>query len=166
MTSLIRWEPFRDLFRMQNEMNRFLASTLRVMQSWESDGAGWDNMTWTPATDVWETDDQFIVEAVLPGVSPENVDIRLANNVLTIQGEIQPVDQEGHFHLRERQYGKFCRSLQLPVPVNSDQIEANYYNGVLTLRLPKEEAAKPKRIAVRSNGHKVIADQVIEAQPA
>ncbi len=161
MTSLTRWDPFRDLYMMQNEMNRFLANTLRATQSLAQESGGWNGPAWTPPLDVWETEDQFVVEAALPGVSPDNVDISLTNNMLTIQGEIQPAQPQGQFHLRERQYGRFYRSLQLPVPVNSDQIEASYDSGMLTLHLPKAEEAKPKRISVRSNGHKVI-----DAQPS
>jgi len=156
MTSLTLWDPFRNMATLQNEMNRLFEETFRTLGGWTQNGGS----AWAPALDVWETDDAFIVEASIPGIQPDNLDISLVNNMLTIQGEVQPGAQQGQFYLRERPYGRFYRSLQLPMPVNSEQIEASYTNGVLRLHVPKAEEAKPKRIAVRSNGH------LIEAQPA
>ena len=156
MTSLVRWDPFREMVTLQNEMNRFFEETFRMLDGWAQNG----DSTWTPALDVRETDDAFIVEASIPGIEPDNLNINLLNNRLTIEGEVRQEEQKGQFHLRERPYGRFYRSIQLPTPVNSEQIEASYTNGVLRLHVPKAEEAKPKRIAVRSNGH------LIEAQPA
>lgn len=156
MTSLVRWDPFRDMAMLQNEMNRLFEETFRTLGVWAQNG----DSSWAPALDVRETDDAFIVEASIPGINPDNLNINLLNNMLTIEGEVQPEEQEAKFHLRERPYGRFYRSIQLPTPVNSEQIEASYTNGVLRLHVPKAEEAKPKRIAVRSNGH------LIEAQPA
>jgi HSP20 family protein len=101
--------------------------------------------------DVIEEDGQFVVKASMPGVSPDEVEITLTDNVLTIKGETKRESEsnESNYHVRERQYGSFLRHLTLPMPVNSDEVEATFENGILTLRLPKTEAAKPKRIAVK-----------------
>jgi HSP20 family protein len=106
------------------------------------------------ALDVSENEEQFTVVAAVPGVSPADLEITLTDNVLTIRGELrqeQEREQE-RVHLRERRYGRFVRSLTLPVPVQDEQIEAHYEQGVLTLRLPKAEQAKPKRIDIKSQG--------------
>lgn len=156
MTSLTRWDPFQDVMAFQDEMNRLLGDTFRIVGDWpQRDGM------WRLALDVSENEDAFIVQASVPGVNPDDLDINLLNNVLTIQGEIQPEESQGQIHLRELSYGKFYRSIRLPVAVDMDKAEATYHNGVLTLTLPKVEEAKPKRIAIHSNGQKII-----EAQPA
>lgn len=167
MTSLSRWDPFRDFFALQNEMDRFLNNAFRMVSGESQNG----NTYWTPPLDVWENEDEYVVAASLPGIEPENVDVKLVNQTLTIQGQVQQEEPQGQIRLRERQYGNFYRSIQLPMSVDSDQIEANYYNGVLTLHLPKTEEAKPKRITVHTNGHTAHSihsngQRVIEAQPA
>jgi len=164
MTSLTRWDPFRDLVVLQNEMDRLLDNSLRMTNGWPQNGGGY----WTPAIDAWETEDEFIIEATLPGIEPDNVDISVVNNMLTLQGQVQREGQQGQIRLRERQYGPFYRSIQLPSLVDRDNIQANYHNGVLTLHVPKAEEAKPKRIQVHSNGHAIHTNgqRVIEAQPS
>jgi HSP20 family protein len=104
------------------------------------------------AVDVADNENEFIVYASIPGINPENIDITLTNNVLTIRGEMQPqqLPEGTQFHLRERVHGRFVRSLILPVPVQDEQVEANYEHGLLTLRVPKSEQAKPKRIPIKN----------------
>ena len=176
MTGVTHWDPFRDLFMFQNEFNRFLNNSLQMSNgtgqySNGQNGNGQNGSSyWIPPLDVWETEDEYVVAASLPGIEPDNVNITLANHVLTIQGQVQPSQPQGQLRLRERQYGNFYRTIQLPATVDNNQIEANYYNGVLTLRLPKAEEAKPKRIPVYSNGRAISANgqhnnqRVIEAQ--
>jgi HSP20 family protein len=164
MPGLTRWDPFRELFTLQNEMDRFLNNAFRVAGDESQNGSSF----WTPPLDVWETEDGYVVVASLPGVEPENVDIKLVNHTLTIQGQVQQAESQGQPRLRERQYGNFYRSLQLPATVDSDQIEANYYNGVLTLQLPKAEEAKPKRIPVHGNGQgaRATGQRMIQTKPS
>jgi HSP20 family protein len=103
------------------------------------------------ALDVSENDDEFVVKASLPGINPDELEVSFSGRTLTLKGEIKSEEEkEGeHYHLRERRYGSFARSLTLPTPVNADAIEARYEAGVLTLRLPKVEEVKPKRIAIQ-----------------
>jgi len=104
-----------------------------------------------PAVDVYETGDDVVVTAGVPGVKPEDIDISVQGNILTIKGETRMDDQvkEGSYHRRERRYGTFMRQIQLPTPVRSDQADARFENGILRLQLPKAEEAKPRRIEVK-----------------
>ncbi len=112
-----------------------------------------EDRPWALALDVAETEDKFIVKASLPGINPDDLDITFTDNVLTIKGEIKQEQdiEEGKYHLRERRYGMFQRSIALPVPVDADKIEAVYKDGVLTLFIPKVEEIKPKKISVKAS---------------
>ena len=146
MTTLVRWDPFREMMQLQNAVDRLfeaeLASTLPL---WRQTGA------WALPLDVIETDDEFIVKASIPGINPDELDISLVDNVLTIKGEIKAEEEseDVRYHLRERRFGMFQRSISLPVPVNADKVEATYENGVLILHIPKAEEVKPKHISIK-----------------
>lgn len=105
-----------------------------------------------PAINAWTTEDEEVVTAELPGVDPNDIEITIVNEVLTISGERLPaeVDGEVRYHRRERAAGKFSRSIQLSFPVASDAVNAHYENGVLTVNLPRTEDDKPRKIAVKS----------------
>ena len=104
-----------------------------------------------PAVNVWEDNDAFHLEAELPGLKQEDVNIAVTQrNVLTLSGERKPEEGEGRWHRRERGFGRFQRVLRLPAPVDADKVEARLDNGVLRLTLPKHEDAKPRRIAVKA----------------
>ena len=155
MTTVVRWKPLREMMNLRNEMDRMFDEALNEPR------LRWQNATnWGLALDVAEQDDTFIIKASVPGVQPDDLDITISDNVLTIKGELledQTIDQET-YHLRERRFGSFSRSVTLPVPVNSDEIEAVYEHGVLTLQVPKAEELKPRRIAIKtSDGHKTLA---------
>jgi HSP20 family protein len=116
-------------------------------RSWLADDAG------TLALDIYENDDNLVVETSLPGISPDEVDISVAGNSLTIKGETKREEEKeknGRYHYRERRYGAFQRTVSLPMEVNADEAEATFENGVLKLNLPKVEEAKPKRITVEA----------------
>jgi HSP20 family protein len=142
--NLVRWNPFSEVSLLQNQMNRFFDATL---QGWpgESNGA-----TWLPAADIYESDSELVVNLDLPGVDPKLVDIRVENNVLTIRGErrFEEKEDKDNFHRVERLYGTFVRSFTLSTSVDADKIRANYNAGVLSITLPKAEAAKPRRIQI------------------
>lgn len=117
----------------------------------------WQSSTnWGLALDVAENDDAFVVTASVPGMKPDDLDITITDNVLTIKGEYKADEtiEEEQYHIRERRYGSFGRSITLPVAVNADEVDANYENGVLILTVPKAEEVKPRRITVKvhSNG--------------
>jgi HSP20 family protein len=147
---LTRWDPFRDMLSMRRAMDRFFDRSLD--SSWS------ETPMWDLALDVVENKDEFLVKASLPGLNPDDLDITFTDNVLTIKGEIKEDKEikEEQYHLRERRQGMFSRSISLPNRVKADAISANYDAGVLTLKLPKVEEAKPKRIAINIGGTKVI----------
>ena len=155
MANLTRWDPFREMMTLRNWMDRWMDSPMSTLSTWQP--AAWDL-----ALDVAETDDDFVVKASLPGVAPDDLEITYNHNMLTITGEIKEEKdvEEQRYHLRERRYGSFSRSISLPSTVKADAIEANYEAGVLTLHLPKAEGAKPKRIPVNSGQ----APQMIEGK--
>ena len=143
--NLVRWSPFRDMSILQNQMNRLFESTLH---SWPGDTEG--TVAWAPAADIYETDNDLVLEADLPGIDPKQIDIRVENNVLMVRGERsfeQKVNKE-NFHRVERSYGVFSRSFNLSTAVDPDKIRATYKNGVLNITLPKAEQAKPRRIQI------------------
>lgn len=108
---------------------------------------------WSVAVDVAETEDGYLVEASVPGISVDDLEITLEDGVLTIQGEVKLEEEKEdvNYHVRERRYGKFSRSIRFPTLVNGDSVEASYENGVLSLNVPKAEEVKPKRIEIKAN---------------
>jgi HSP20 family protein len=153
MANLTRWNPFREMMTLRNEIDRLFAESVEWPTQERGVAAGL-------ALDLSEQEDAYIVEASTPGIAPEDLDIHITDNVLTIQGEFkQETDEEQKtWHLRERRYGRFSRSLRLPMQVNADEVTAEYNDGVLTLTVPKAEEALPKRITVKvgESGHRVI----------
>jgi HSP20 family protein len=149
MADLIRWNPVREMVSLRDAMDRlFEESFVRPRGEWPI-LAGKEQ---TLALDVYETDENLVVEASLPGMSPDEVDISIVGNTLTIKGEReehQEKQEEGKYYFRERRYGAFQRSIALPTEVSADKAEATFENGVLKLTLPKAEEAKPKRIEVK-----------------
>ena len=147
MTALTRWDPIRELSTMRNVLDRFFDERLFDMPTlWERNG---EHLSL--ALDVAEEADKYIVKASAPGVKPEELEITVTDNVLTIKGEMnedKEIKKES-YHLRERRFGSFMRSVTLPAPVNADKIEAVHENGVITLTLPKSETVKPKKIEVK-----------------
>src|SRR3954451_18928930 len=139
-----RWDPFREAISLRDAMNTLLQeSFVRPGGLSAPDG---------PAAplDVSETEDAFVVEASLPGIKPQDVQITVHGDTLTIRGESEAKEEkEGErWHLRERRFGSFRRSLALATPVDPDRADARYEHGVLTLTLPKSETAKPRQIKI------------------
>jgi len=138
--------PFGDFERMRNEMDRLFESFLvgRPLRR------VWEEGEWLPALDLTETAREVIVKAEIPGLEPKDIDISLSQNVLTIKGEKKRKreEKEEDYHLVERSYGAFTRSVELPVEVNSEKISASYKNGILRIVLPKSEEAKKKEIKI------------------
>jgi HSP20 family protein len=114
--------------------------------------AGWGVRTWAPPVDIYETDDALILKAELPGISKDDVSVEVHQNTLMLRGERKPTADvpADRYHRTERAYGTFQRSFMLPTLVDQEHVQATYHDGVLELKLPKSEAAKPKRIAIQS----------------
>jgi HSP20 family protein len=123
----------------------------------------WKSIKWSIALDVAESDDDYMVKASLPGINPDDLEITFNDNRLTIKGEVKEDEEldEAQYHLRERRYGTFTRSIKLPSGIESDKIDAKYDDGVLKLRLPKVEEIKPKKIAIKNGSSKVIEAEAI-----
>jgi HSP20 family protein len=145
--ALAQWIPMPDLMRLREEMNRL---TPQFLGGGSGEEGIWGQGTWTPPVDIYETQDAYVLEAELPGFTKDDVEIELIENRLTLRGERkQPSDTaDAKYHRRERAYGRFERLFVLPAMIDRDKVSASYQNGVLTLRLPKSEMAKPKRITI------------------
>jgi HSP20 family protein len=147
--AIVRWEPFRDLVTIQDRMNRIFEDAFRGQgRSGEED---WLGGSWAPPVDIYEHDGNLVLKAELPGIDPKDVDVRVENNVLTLRGE-RAFDQEvkrENCHRVERAYGTFSRSFTLPNVVDTQNIKAEFKDGVLRVTMPKREEAKPKQIQVQ-----------------
>jgi HSP20 family protein len=145
--SISRWDPFRDLMSIQNELNRLFG---RTYAGSEIGTAG----AWVPPLDIFETEDRFVVKLELPGIDPQDVEVSVEDSTLSIRGERRfyaDVDEES-FHRVERRFGQFLRALSLPTTADAERIEASFDKGVLTVEVPKVEQAKPKKITVKAAG--------------
>ena len=145
MNTITRWEPFRGLSTLQEQMNRLFEDTLFRGRSDES-----ALTAWAPAVDIYETENSLVVKADLPDVNEKDLDIQVENNILTIRGERKferDVNEDNYLRV-ERAYGSFSRSFSLGNAVNTEAIKAEYRDGVLTLTIPKREEAKPKQVKV------------------
>ncbi len=145
--ALVRWNPFHELEDMQTRLNRLFDES-PFQRSREG---GTSLSAWSPAVDVQETDNEYLIKADLPDVKKEDVKVALLEGALTIEGERQQEKEEKgkKFHKIEREYGKFVRRFVLPTEVDSSKVQAEFKNGVLNVHLPKAAVAKPKAIDVK-----------------
>lgn len=148
MANLIRRDPISEMLSWNRAMDRLLD------QFYEDDGLSLgDSLSLRMPLDVVENDDAFIVKADIAGMNPDDIDITYTSNNLTIKGEVkderEETEEEGRYHLRERRYGAFSRTISMPGTVDVDSIQAESKDGILILTLPKKEEVKPKRIEVK-----------------
>lgn len=147
MTS--QWELVRELASMQDRMNRIWGTMERRRDDVSGHGA------WLPAVDIYETaGKEFVLKAEVPGLRREDIDVTVENNTLTIRAERKPDDgaANAEYHRSERTFGTSSRSFTLPNTVDAGRVKADYRDGVLTVRLPRREEAKPRQITVDVNG--------------
>src|SRR5215217_3834275 len=146
---LDRWDPFRDLMSIQNELNRLFGRT------WGGAEAGTGSTgTWVPPLDVFESDDKYVVAVELPGIDPADVEVSVEDSTLTIKGQRDFFYKDAtdeSFSRIERRYGQFTRTLTLPVTANVEKVDASFDKGVLTIEVPKREEAKPRKITVKAS---------------
>jgi len=159
--AITRWDPFRELYALQNRMGRLFEEQLG--------GSGEESLTagaFVPAVDVYEDEHGIQLKLEVPGIDEKDLDIKVENNTLTVSGErkLEKEEKEENFHRVERRYGSFTRSFTLPNTVNTDDIQANYENGVLKIKLAKRAEAKPKQIKVTIGGQKGIEGKKPETQ--
>jgi HSP20 family protein len=145
MSNLIRWEPAREMMTLREAMDRLFDDAftrpLSLRENWSA-----------PAIDMYQTDDEIVVKAALPGIKPDEVQIDVTGEVLTIKGETKQQEEkkEKAWHIREQRWGVFERSVVLPTDVVSDKAKAEFENGILTIILPKAEEVKPKVISIKA----------------
>lgn len=144
-----KWDPFDTFLGLQEDLNKMFR------RNWPAPGEG-DSMekvyNWAPAVDIYESDNSLVVEAELSGLDPDDIDVSIDNNILTVKGErkkISEVKEENYYRI-ERAYGTFQRSIRLPSEVDAEKIEANYENGVLKVSVPKIEPKKAKKIPIQT----------------
>lgn len=148
--TLTRWDPFKDLLRIQERMNRMFEDSMVDTEGDREAGSGRGG--WTPTVDIFETPDDIVLLADLPGLAPNSLDVRVEGNSLILAGERrldEEINQES-FHRMERGYGFFRRSFTLPATIRQEGIRAEHNNGVLRVTLPKAESIRPKQIHVES----------------
>src|SRR3954471_13183842 len=140
-----RFEPLREAVSLRDAVNSLLQDSFVRPLNLLGDGMGA-----MPPLDIAENENEFIVKASLPGVRPEDVHITAQGDNLTIRGEFKAEEEkkDEQYHLRERRFGQFQRTVSLSTPISADKAQAQFENGVLTLRLPKAEEAKPKQIKI------------------
>jgi HSP20 family protein len=145
MSNLIRWEPAREMMTLREAMDHLFDDAftrpLTLRDGWSA-----------PAIDMYQTDDEIVVKASLPGVKADEVQINITGEVLTLKGETKQVEEkkEKAWHMREQRWGTFERAIALPTEVVADKAKAEFENGILTITLPKAEEVKPKIINIKA----------------
>ena len=148
MSNLIRWEPMSEMVTLRDAMDRLFSEAFT--RPWGlADGTRGSGM---PAVDMYQTDDDVIIKAVVPGMKSEDVQISVTGDTLSIKGELKEENdsREKAYHIREQRWGSFERTITLPTLVKSDKAQAEFENGVLTITLPKAEDVKPKTITIKA----------------
>lgn len=148
MANLVPFEPFREMMSLREAMNRlFEESVLRPGALLGEEPTGLN-----APLDVYETDNSLVLKAAVPGMKPEDIEVTITGGVLTIKGEFkeekQESDEKRTYLRQERRYGSFSRQLSLPADINADKVQATFEHGILTLDMPKAEAARPKSVKI------------------
>ena len=145
MSNLTRWEPAREMMTLREAMDRLFDDAFTRPFSMRD---GWS----APAIDMYQTDDEIVVKASLPGIKADEVQINITGNVLTLKGEVKHEEEskDKAWHIREQRWGSFQRSVALPTNVVADKAKAEFENGILNITLPKAEEVKPKTITINT----------------
>lgn len=159
--TIVRYDPFRDLRTLQEEVNRLFSTNLTRGFGEEGIGRG----AWNPSVDIYENKDHIVLEAELPGMNRDDFELSVENNVITLRGERQfeKKDDSDNYHRVERSYGSFTRTFTLPQTVSAEGATADYRNGVLRVTLPKREETKARRIQINGERAETSA-KTIEAK--
>ena len=160
MATLVRWDPFREIAALQNDMSRVFGA---LRENASSGGSA--DRTWVPALDVWETADELVYAFDLPGIPEDKITIEFEDGVLSVSAERERQDEvkQDGFYRFERRVGSFARAITLPQGVEDDGIAATHKDGVLEVRVRKPEEAKPRRIEIGINGQNTIESTAEEA---
>jgi HSP20 family protein len=146
---LVRWDPFRDLVSIQDELSRLFGRTYGGSEAMRPSAGG----VWMPSMDVYETEDKIVAKVELPGIDPSKVDVSVEDSTLTVSGDREFSDEvkEENYHRVERRYGSFTRAITLPQTADTEKVDASFDKGVLTIEIAKAEKAKPKKIQVKAS---------------
>ena len=158
MANITRYDPLGEMVSLRSAMDRLFEDSFVSPLTWRTINGAADTVT--PPIDVHETPDELVVTAALPGMNAEDVEITMTGQTLTLRGEFkadEEISREQYLY-RERRFGSFSRTLQLPVRVQGDQAQASFSEGVLTLSIPKAEEVKPRQIRINGNGAPVTSD--------
>ncbi len=144
--AIIRWDPFRDLVSLREKMNRLFEDAVTA----RGEERDMISSTWAPSVDIYETENAIIMNAEVPGIDEEDIEIKIEDNTLTINGErkLEKETSEENYHRIERSYGSFYRSFTIPRQIDQDKINAEHDNGVLRITMPKKPESKPKTVRV------------------
>lgn len=147
MSNLMRWEPAREMMTLREAMDRLFDDAFTRPLSVRD---GWSLAS--PAIDMYQTDNEVVVRASIPGIKADEVQINVTGDVLTLKGEVKQEEErkDRAWHIREQSFGSFERSVALPTSVKSDQAEAVFENGILTVTLPKADEVKPRTINIKA----------------
>ena len=158
MATLVRWEPFRELATLQNEMSRLMNSVV-------GGGDGESTRGWVPALDVWETEGEIVYAFDLPGIPEDEISIEFEDGALTVSAERERTHEvsEDKLYRFERRFGTFSRTIGVPQGVTEDQIKADYHDGVLEVHVTKPEQPKPRRIQIGGGEQKTIEGKATKA---
>ena len=150
MATLVRWEPFREIATLQNDMSRLMNAVVGGTED--------TTRSWVPPVDVWETADELVYAFDLPGIPEDKISVEYENGALVVSGERERSSEvsDESFYRFERRFGSFSRTVGLPQGVSEDNITAQYHDGVLELHVKKPEQPKPRRIEIGTNGKKTI----------
>jgi HSP20 family protein len=148
--SLIRWDPFDDLASLRESMEKLFEE----FYTRRPERGGRTPVVWQPAIEAYETDGDVVIRAELPGIDPKQVEISVTEDTLTLKGEARTEHEEKkrNYYRRELRYGAFVRSIALPSGAQGDKASASYRNGILEIKVPKSERAKPKTVKVEVAG--------------
>jgi HSP20 family protein len=144
--AIIRWDPFRDMVTLREKMNRLFEDVFT--------GRGEDKelaaSTWAPAVDIYETENELIMTAEVPGIEEKDIEIKIEDNTLSLRGErkFEKETKEENYHRIERSYGSFYRAFTLPNSIDPDRIQAEHENGVLKISMPKRQELKPRKVKI------------------
>jgi HSP20 family protein len=144
---MTRWEPLREMVGLREAMDRLFEDSF-VRPAWNTPGEGDRSYVYRLPADAYSTENELVITASVPGANPDEVEITIEGDTLTIKGEVPAPLSNVNYIMQERGYGRFSRTLTLNVPVQADKAEAEFVNGVLTLRVPKAEAVRPRTIKV------------------
>jgi HSP20 family protein len=144
--AIIRWDPFRDLLTLREKMNRLFEDVVTARGQEKE----FISSTWNPAVDIYESENQLVLTAEIPGVAEKDVEIKIEDNTLSIKGErrFETETKEENYHRLERSYGSFYRTFTLPNYVDQDKIHAEHENGVLKITMPKRTDLKPRKVKI------------------